>query len=290
MLLGMAQVIRNSNVFLSLGQRGHLLEVRDEDTDHCNKTIYVPDGKVWELLFASINWVASADAGNRNIRYRIEDNLGQTIMEVPPANNQIAAATERYTVVGTDGPTELVAGVHILPVWSLHPVLPAAYAIRFFDNGAVQDGTQSQATLTIAEACTAGDTFTIGGVTFTIVAALSGAENEILLGANEAATKAALNAAFGASRTLPSSLHNVHPETIRELGITAADFAADDMVFTAVDAGAAQDAITLAETFAGATNVFDAATFGTTTGGVDSADTSDLHLMVMQYDVGGHGY
>jgi len=291
MLWAMSTLVKTpTNFYWRTTARAHLLEVKEEAAGHCNKMVVVPAGKLWKILFASMTWVASGDAGNRNIRYAIYDRLGQKIFEMVPAANQIANATERYTMVGDDGPTEVVAGSHILPIFAPEPVLLPSMAMRWFDNGAVQDGTQSQATLTIAEPVTAGDTITINGTAFTLVAALTGAENEILIGANEAATKVNLNAALGATPTLPSTLHTVHPETRRALEVTAADFAGDGMVFTAVDAGSAGDAITCTQTLTHASNIWDADTFGTTTGGVNSADTGDLHLLVAEYAVDGHGF
>ena len=136
-------------------------------------------------------------------------------------------------------------------------------------------GVKAQGTLTIAEPVTATDDFTIAGVTFTFVAALTGAANEILIGADEAATKAALNAALGASRAATSSgLHSVTYATYAGLGVTAADFDGDDMVFTADDEGTYGNAIEFVEeTLTHASNVLDGSgTLGGTTAGVDHAN------------------
>lgn len=287
----MAQVTRVTNQFWEPSRRSEYTDVRDEATTTINKTIVVPDKEIWELLMFRWTVVASGDAGNRRMRYEVQDPNGVVLFTMQSANNQIASATEYYTVVGFDAPQETFATEHILPMWSQHPILGPSYALRIFDNGAIQDGTQSTGTLTIAEACAAGDTFTVAGVTFTIVAALTGAENEILLGANEAATKTAINAALGTTPSFPNTYHNVHAETRRTMGVTAVNFtgggANDDMVFTAVQAGSAFDAIATTETFAGATNVWGAATFGS---GANAADSSDLHLTILRQRVGGHGF
>ena len=133
-------------------------------------------------------------------------------------------------------------------------------------------GVKAQGTLTIAEPVTAGDTMTINGQVFTFVAALTGAANEINMGANEAATKTALDAAFGPSRTGSAGLHSVSDAVYTAMGCTAADFVGDDMVFTANDEGTYGNSLATTETFTHVSNVFDAATLGTTTAGVDHAD------------------
>lgn len=135
-------------------------------------------------------------------------------------------------------------------------------------------GVKAQGTLTIAEPVTAGDDFTIAGVTFTFVAALTGAVNEILIGASEATTKDALDAAFGASRTGGAGLHSVSDAVYESLGVTAADFSSDDMVFTANYEGTYGNSIEFVEaTLTHASNVLDGSgTLGGTTAGVDHAN------------------
>jgi hypothetical protein len=55
--------------------------------------------------------------------------------------------------------------------------------------------------------------------------------------------------------------------------MTAVAFATNDMVFTASNQGTAGNALATTETYTAGTNVFDAATLGTTTAGVDEAGT-----------------
>jgi hypothetical protein len=127
------------------------------------------------------------------------------------------------------------------------------------DGASGSQGVAAQATLTLDTQPTAGDTMTLDGTTYTFVAA--GTEpsvaNTIVMGADLAATKVIMNAIFtdGAHAT-----------------VNAIDFAGNDMVFTARTKGTAGNSIACTETFTAGTNVFDAATFGTTTAGVDFGD------------------
>jgi len=127
------------------------------------------------------------------------------------------------------------------------------------DGASGSQGVAAQATLTLDTQPTATNTMVLDGTTYTFVAA--GTEpsvaNTIVMGADLAATKLIMNALFtdGPHAT-----------------VNAIDFAGDDMVFTARTKGVAGNSIACTETFTAGTNVFDAATFGTTTAGVDFSD------------------
>lgn len=120
------------------------------------------------------------------------------------------------------------------------------------------DATQSQGTLTVAVNPTADDTMTIGSTVYTFKATASVA-GEITIGGSAAATQANIVAAINGS----DGLNTAHPL------VTIAAFAANDAVITATKAGVGGDAIATTETFTSGSNVFDAATLGTTTAGAD---------------------
>lgn len=117
----------------------------------------------------------------------------------------------------------------------------------------------AQATLTLDTNPTAGDTMTIDSVTYTFYAngATNTAANGIELGATLAATKTNIEAVL---------VDGLHPT------VNAIAFATNDMVLTARTPGTAGNSLVSTETFTAGTNVFDGATFGTTTAGVDAAD------------------
>jgi len=119
----------------------------------------------------------------------------------------------------------------------------------------------SQGTLTIAEPITALDAMEIAGTTYTFVAnGTANSAGEISLGADEAASKVNIVAAINGT----DGVNSAHPL------VTAATFATDDCVITAISGGVAGDAITTTESFTHVSNVFDAATLGTTTAGNDT--------------------
>jgi len=142
----------------------------------------------------------------------------------------------------------------------------------------VTGGINSQGTLTIAEPVTDGDTFTIGSTVYTL-RDVPAAAYDVFIGANEAATKVNIVAAINASGTLGVEYYfgtAEHPD------VSAAAFATDDCVLTAKAMGAAGDAIATTETFDHVSNVFDAATLGTTTAGVDP-DTMTIGTTVYRF-------
>ena len=134
--------------------------------------------------------------------------------------------------------------------------------------------TASQGTLTIAEPLTIGDTIQIGTKTYVFVANGTGnTDGEIDLGADEAASKVNIVAAV-----MGTDGYNV-----ANADVTMAAFSGDDAVITAVVPGAVGDTIVTAEIGQGmthASNVFDAATLGTTTAGVDCSAANAVTALV----------
>ena len=152
-----------------------------------------------------------------------------------------------------DGTTALEG----LSVQDAKPTNPISFA-----TSAPVNGVASQGTLTMDTQPTVGDTMTIGATTYTFTTDGTADEaGEIDVGADLADAKtlvvAAINGTGAAFNTANAS-------------VTAAAFSGDDCVLTAITKGAAGDLIATTETFDTGTNVFDAATLGTTTAGVDS--------------------
>lgn len=131
--------------------------------------------------------------------------------------------------------------------------------------------TASQGTLTMDTQPTALDTVTIGARTYAWVPnGAASFDGEISIGADLAEAKvnfvAAVNGTDGwnTANTVAS----------------AAAFAANDCVLTALVPGTAGDAIATTESFTAASNVFDAATLGTTTAGVDCTAANAVTALV----------
>lgn len=119
--------------------------------------------------------------------------------------------------------------------------------------------TASEGTLTVDTQPTADDTMTIGATTYTFKAAVS-ATTHIAIGANLAATQANIVARINGTDQFVG---------VKNASVSAAAFSSNDCVLTARKPGVAGDSIATTETFTAGTNVFDAATLGTTTAGVD---------------------
>jgi hypothetical protein len=129
-------------------------------------------------------------------------------------------------------------------------------------------GVAAQGTLTIEEAITTTDQFTIGDIQYTMLTAPIAAF-DIALGADEAASKVNIVAAINASGT--EGVEYFAGTTINPL-VRATTFAGDDCVLTARANGTAGNSIVSDETgneLTDVANVFDATTLGTTTAGVD---------------------
>lgn len=208
-------------------------------------TITVPTGKYWRLVGMYHTLVTDATVANRALVVKTRTAADATIETITHANVAASTTAKRTTLFGTD------------------------------DNVRGDRAVAAQGTLTIAEPVTDTDQFSINGIEFTLVAALvANTPNQILIGANEAATKVNLYAAFG-GRTGGGTLHTVSDATYALLECSAAAFVGDDMVFTANVKGTAGNAIATIESgneLTHASNVFDAVTLGTTTAGLDAAD------------------
>lgn len=124
---------------------------------------------------------------------------------------------------------------------------------------------RAQGTLTMDTNPTDGDTITIGSVTYTFKDTMASA-NDVKIGAAVANTQASLVATINGEGVAGTDYYagttTPHPQ------VRAADFdVSDDCVITAKKAGVDGNSIATTETFTAGTNVFDAATLGTTTAG-----------------------
>lgn len=130
------------------------------------------------------------------------------------------------------------------------------------------NGIASAGTLTMDTQPTDGDTMTLDTKVYTFEDTLTDVDGNIYTGADLAAAKvntvAAINLGAGAGTGYAAST---------TAGTVTADaaFVGDDLVVTYTQVGTAGDAIATTETFTEGTNVFDAATLGTTTAGADAS-------------------
>lgn len=215
----------------------HFEVVLDSDGTAAESDTYtVPAGKQWRLLSCVFELITDGTTADRQVRLRTRTDADVAIETFTQAV-QTASTTTRYQ-------------------------------LAFEDDTQGATRVEPTGTLTIAEQVAAADTFSINGVTITLVAVGSiTASHQIEIGATEAASKLNFNAALGATPTKGN--HSITADIRASMEVTAADFSSDDMVFTYAGPGSATgdgEAVALAETFAGATNVWDSG--DTTLGGV----------------------
>lgn len=130
-------------------------------------------------------------------------------------------------------------------------------------------GVAAQGTLTMDTNPTDGDTMTVDSKVYTFQSTLTDSDGNIQIGGTLADTKSNLVEAFdlsGTAGTDYAASMTAHPT------VNIAAFVADDAVLTAKTAGTAGNSIATTETFTAGTNVFDAATLGTTLAGEDSSE------------------
>ncbi len=193
-------------------------------------TYTVPAGKQWRLLSMVFEMVTDSSVATRTLR--------------------VVTSAETYTFAG-----------HVASTTT-------RYQLVFEDDTQGLTRVEPTGTLTIAEQVTAGDTMTINGILITFVAddAITGT-HQVSIGATEAAFKVNMDAAFGA--TPVKGVHSITQDIRDTMEVTAVDFSTDDMVFTYAGPGSATgdgEAVTLAETFTHANNVWDSG--DTTLGGI----------------------
>lgn len=203
----------------------------------------VPAAKYWRLIGAYVTLTTDATAANRQVVIKTRTAADATIDTITHATRAASGTQKTTTLFGQDD---------------------------YVRSG---QAVAAQGILTIAEPVTDGDQFTLNTTEFTLVAALTGAVNEILIGASEAATKLNLAAALGG--TAKTGVHSVSSAVLASLGMTCnAAFVGDVLTFTANVKGTAGNSLVTVESGQGlthASNIFNAGTLGTTTAGVDAA-------------------
>lgn len=191
-----------------------------------------------------------------------------TLVEGTPVNAVAASGTLTITGVVVDGETVTIGDevyefcaddAQSLSEGSDYAVDITSYA------------TKAQGTLTVDTQPTAGDTMTIGSKTYTFVpAGTANADGEISIGADLAAAQANIVAAINGTDGR-NTAHTL---------VSAADFSSNQCVITALVGGTAGNSIATTETFTAGSNVFDAATLGTTTAGTDCSASNAATALV----------
>lgn len=213
-------------------------------------------------------------------------NLRTRDMEFGVKINEIIAAVNALNTSGT--PVNAVAATGVLTISGVaidgetitigtdvyEFCADAAQSLTAGSDFAIDiesDTTKSQGTLTVDTQPTSGDTMTVGTKVYTFVpVGTDNADGEISVGADLAGAQAAIVAAINGTDG-----HN-----IANADASIAAFAADAAVLTALVGGVLGDSIATTETFTAVTNVFDAASLGTTTAGADCTAANAVTAVV----------
>ena len=147
---------------------------------------------------------------------------------------------------------------------------------------------RAQGTLTLDVAVTDGDQFTVGAKTYTLETVLTNFDGNIAIGADLAATKLNIVAAFNLSGVAGTD-YALAMTANTDVDIAA--FSNNNSILTAKLSGVAGNSIATTSTFAAGTNKFDALTLGTTRLGFDYDKSPDnfsvvkeLHTRISQCD------
>lgn len=202
----------------------------------------------------------------------------------PTADDTVTIGDYVYTFVATPAATgdvaigalvansqeNLVAAIAGDAFNVVHPLVTAAdFAADAMIVTAILPGTDGNAiasTETFTDLTDAWDAAVLG----TTTAGALLVDGQIGIGANEAATKLSIVAAINGT----DLVNTAHTQ------VTVVAFATDDMVITAILLGVAGDLIATTQTLTHASNIFDAATLGTTQAGVDGTPGAAGQAMI----------
>jgi hypothetical protein len=127
-------------------------------------------------------------------------------------------------------------------------------------------GVAAQGTLTMPTIPADGDTMTVDGKVYTFQTVLTNGDGNVAIGGTLAQAKLNIVAAFDLSGTPGVDYASA---TLAHPSVDIAAFIVNDAVLTAKVEGTAGNSIGTTETFTPVGNIFDAATLGTTTAGVN---------------------
>lgn len=221
--------------------------------------------------------LAVAEAAGRDAAAALDAALSASIESGTPTNAAAASGTLVLSGVVLDGET-LGIGADVYEFCA-----DDAQTVAAEGNIAVDirsHVTASHGTLTIDTQPTAGDKVTIGTKVYTFVpVGTANADGEVSIGADKAEAQANLVAAINGT----DEISTPHPL------VSAAAFANDACVITALIGGVAGDAIATTETFTAETNMFATAVLGS---GADCSAANAVTVLVAAitaYDTQGVG-
>lgn len=133
----MAQATTRTGAYFNPNRPGEFIQVTDTAANDSDKTITVPAGKVWEVLYVFASLVTTATIGNRQIQLDLRDDSDNVMGQSSALNVQTASGTESYHWRPSNNTaTEDVATEHWMPLPDAR-FLPPGYDMRIYDSAAI---------------------------------------------------------------------------------------------------------------------------------------------------------
>lgn len=111
-------------------------EIIDTSLNNSDKTLTVPSGKRWKLLYGTVELITTAIVGDRQFEFIIEDASGQFLYVVRAAAVQAASLTERYSLGQFGDVAQTVDGRHTIPI-PVNSILPESFRIQILDAASI---------------------------------------------------------------------------------------------------------------------------------------------------------
>jgi len=244
----------------------------DGDTMKIDNKTYIFDDTVAVAAQGKLT-LAANPANNETMTIGAKTYTFQTVLTDVDGNIAIGAnlvATQANVVAAIN--LSGVGGTNYAASMTAHPTVAAGtFAANDLILTAKTAGTAGNSIATTSTFAAAGSHFdaaTLGTTRAGSDAGVINADGRIAIGANVAATQANIVAAI--NRTGLAGTQYATAMTVHTTVAAASAFAGNNLVLTAKTVGIAGNSIVTTETFAGATNVFDAGTLGTTRAGAPS--------------------
>lgn len=114
-------------------------EIVDVALNDSDKTITVPVGKMWKILYGTVILVTTATINNRLLELRIQNSLGNFLQRIEALNVQAPSATEYYNFGQYGDISESQAALHLIPIPD-NLFLVEGQVIRILDINAIDVG------------------------------------------------------------------------------------------------------------------------------------------------------
>lgn len=109
----------------------------EEAVDDSDKTITVPSGEIWRILWIHIELTSTSDAGNRYIAVEYRDAADDVIFNENAGLVQAASLTYNYSFFPGANVDTTVHNSQANAPLPINSVLPAGYDIRIRDGAAI---------------------------------------------------------------------------------------------------------------------------------------------------------